>query len=211
MQFAGGKSISEQLPLYESIVNEYERISGHDYADDAKVPSILQAVPAHLRAHLQLWITDSTTHEQLKNKVMELEALATRWDSSNSLSLPTRLGMDEAVPMEVFVVTKARRAAKANQRTKGSSKERRKEKGSQKARAHGKVATKGRMYGRKEDLARKERVKRREKQERPLVPATIAGSLDTMQRSAGAAREWHQLRRRVEEHPRQQVDKDRLQ
>ena len=151
MQFAGGKSISEQLPLYESIVNEYERISGHDYADDAKVPSILQAVPAHLRAHLQLWITDSTTHEQLKNKVMELEALATRWDSSNSLSLPTRLGMDEAVPMEVFVVTKARRAAKANQRTKGSSKERRKEKGSQKARVHGKAATKGRLYGRKEE------------------------------------------------------------
>ena len=89
VQFAEGKSISEQLPLYESIVNEYERISGHDYADDAKVASILQAVPAHLRAHLQLWITDSTTYEQLKNKVTELEALATRWDSSNSLSLPT--------------------------------------------------------------------------------------------------------------------------
>ena len=37
VQFAEGKSISEQLPLYESIVNEYERqrISGHDYAHDA--------------------------------------------------------------------------------------------------------------------------------------------------------------------------------
>lgn len=52
-----------------------------------KVASILQAVPAHLRAHLQLWISDTATYE-LKNKVMELEALATRWDSSNSLSLP---------------------------------------------------------------------------------------------------------------------------
>ena len=42
-----------------------------------------------------------------------------------------------------------------------------------------KMATKGRLYGRKEDLAKKERIKRREKQERPLAPATIVGSLDT--------------------------------
>ena len=45
--------------------------------------------------------SDDTTYEQVKNKVMELEALSTRWDSSNSLSLPTRVGMDEATPMEV--------------------------------------------------------------------------------------------------------------
>ena len=70
-QFAEGKSISEQLPVYESIVTEYERISGHTHGDDNKVASILQAVPAHLRSHLQLWITDSTTYEQLKNKVMD--------------------------------------------------------------------------------------------------------------------------------------------
>ena len=37
----------------------------------------------------------------MKNEVMELEALSTRWDSSNSLSLPTRSGIDEATPMEV--------------------------------------------------------------------------------------------------------------
>ena len=121
VQFAEGKSISEQLPLYESIVNEYERISGHDYADDAKVASILQAVPAHLRAHLQLWITDSTTYEQLKNKVMELEALATRWDSSNSLSLLTRLGMDDAVPMEVDYIRgdKGKKGGKSKSKDKG--------------------------------------------------------------------------------------------
>ena len=31
----------------------------------------------------------------------ELEAIATRWDSSNSLALPTRAGLDESTPMEV--------------------------------------------------------------------------------------------------------------
>ena len=58
-------------------------------------------MPPHLRDHLHLWITDSATYEQVKNEVMELEALSTRWDSSNSLSLPTRSGIDEATPMEV--------------------------------------------------------------------------------------------------------------
>ena len=113
VQFAEGKSISEQLPVYESIVAEYERISGHTYGDDNKVASILQAVPAHVRSRLQLWITDSTTYEQLKNKVMELEALATKWDSSNSLSLPTRMPLDEAVPMEVDNIQKGKKGGKS--------------------------------------------------------------------------------------------------
>lgn len=32
--------MSEQLSVYESIVTEYERISGHTYGDDNKVASI---------------------------------------------------------------------------------------------------------------------------------------------------------------------------
>ena len=123
VQFAEGKSISEQLPVYESIVTEYERISGHTYSDDNKVASILQAVPNHLRSHLQLWITDSTTYEQLKNKIMELEALATKWDSSNSLSLPTRMSMDEAVPMEVDNIQKGKKGGKGKSKEwKGKAK-----------------------------------------------------------------------------------------
>ena len=65
VQFAEGKTISEQLPQYETIITEYERISGHTYADDARVASILQAVPPRLRAHLQLLISDDTTYEQV--------------------------------------------------------------------------------------------------------------------------------------------------
>ena len=157
VQFAEGKSISEQLPLYESIVNEYERISGHDYADDAKVASILQAVPAHLRAHLQLWITDSITYEQLKNKVMELEALATRWDSSNSLSLPTRLGMDEAVPMEVDYIRgdKGKKGGKSKSKDKGKFKGKEKGKGKSEGKGSWKSGDKGKNVREKGGFGKK--------------------------------------------------------
>ena len=138
VQFAEGKTISEQLPQYETIITEYERISGHTYADDAKVASILQAVPPHLRAHLQLWISDETTYEQVKNKVMELEALSTRWDSSNSLSMPTCAGMDEATPMEVDYIRgdKGKKGGKGNKSKDQKGKPKGKEKG--KAKTDGK-------------------------------------------------------------------------
>ena len=147
VQFAEGKTISEQLPQYETIITEYERISGHTYADDAKVASILQAVPPHLRAHLQLWISDETTYEQVKNKVMELEALATRWDSSNSLSLPTRMSMDEATPMEVDYI----RGEKGKKGGKGKSKD---QKGKTKGKEKGKMKTDGKGSWKSNDTGR---------------------------------------------------------
>ena len=107
VQFAEGKSLSEQFPQYEAIVTEYERISGHVYADDAKVASILQGCPAYMRQRLQLWVDDHATYDSLKAKVMQLESLATKWDSSNSLALPTRSSADESTPMEVDAANKA--------------------------------------------------------------------------------------------------------
>ena len=85
VQFAEGKSISKQLPLYESIVTEYERISGHTYADD-KVASILQAVPA-LRSHLQA--VPSVTPPPTSSWSWR------HWRRSGTAFLPP---MDEAVP-----------------------------------------------------------------------------------------------------------------
>ena len=126
VQFAEGKSLSEQFPQYEAIVTEYERISGHVYADDAKVASILQGCPAYMKQHLQLWVDDSTTYDSLKAKVMQLESLSTRWDASNSLSLPTRAGADESTPMEVDYIGKSndkgKRGGKKGKDGKGKAK-----------------------------------------------------------------------------------------
>ena len=188
VQFADWKTISEQLPQYETIVTEYERISGHTYADDAKVAAILQAVPPHLRAHLQLWITDGATYEQVKNKVMELEALSTRWDSSNSLSLPTRSGIDEATPMEVDQIRdKGKKGGKGKSKgTKGKAK--RKDKGGksqrQKDEDPGKEVRKDRANGRRVALARKAKVLTEEAKGR-LEHATTVAKWGILQKTVG--------------------------
>ena len=124
IQFAEGKTVSEQLPQFEALINEYERISGHGYSDDAKVAAVLLACPMQIRQRLHLWITDTTTYEQLKNRIIQLEAVTTKWDSTNSFMLPTRASTDEATPMEVDYVGKAweKGGKKAKGKMKGKDK-----------------------------------------------------------------------------------------
>ena len=95
IQFADDKTVSEQLPQFEALILEYERISGQKYSDDAKVAAVLLACPTQIRQHLQMWLTNSTTYEQLKDRIIQLEAVTTKWDSTNSLMLPTRVTGDD--------------------------------------------------------------------------------------------------------------------
>ena len=67
---------------------------------------------------------------------MELETLPTRWDSSNSLSLPTRVGIDEATPMEVGYI----RGDKGKKGGTGKTKD---QKGKSKGKEKGKSKTDG--------------------------------------------------------------------
>eukprot|EP00913_Durusdinium_trenchii_P008006 g7509.t1 len=54
IQFAEGKTVSEQLPQFEALVLEYERISSQKYSEDAKVASILLACPLQIPDYNQL-------------------------------------------------------------------------------------------------------------------------------------------------------------
>ena len=89
-----------------------------------------------IRQRLHLWITNTTTYEQLKDRIIQLKAISTRWDSSNSLMLPTRAASDEATPMEVDCVGKSwDKGGKKGGKNKGKDakgKQKGKEKGKQK-------------------------------------------------------------------------------
>ena len=151
IQFAEGKTVSEQLPQFEALVMEYERISTQRYSDDAKVASVLLACPVQIRQHLHLWITDATTYEQLKDRIIQLEAVTTKWDSTNSLLFPTRASGDEATPMEVDYVGKVGKGKKGlkgkGKDSKGKDKGKEKGKyGSKDGRGTGKGSDKGKSF-----------------------------------------------------------------
>ena len=110
VQFQENKSIGEQLPMFEALVSEYERISRKRYSDDAKVAAVILGCPTHIRQHLQVWVDENTDYDGLKAKIMQYESMATRWNASNSLTFPGRAGnlTDEAVPMDVDAVYKGK-------------------------------------------------------------------------------------------------------
>lgn len=48
--FSRSKTITEQMPAYESLVREYERVSGNTFPEDSMIASILLALPMACRA-----------------------------------------------------------------------------------------------------------------------------------------------------------------
>ena len=115
-------------------------------------------------------------------QALELEAIATRWDSSNSLALPTKAGVDESTPMEVDYI--GREKGKKGGKTKSKD-----QKGKSKGKEKGKMKTDGKAHRRvkgsgKRGQERKVKEKKVARLENP-AHATTAKSLGTMRRSAG--------------------------
>ena len=145
VSFSEQKSISEQLPSYESLVTEYERVSQSKYPEDAKIAAILLGLPSTLRTHLQMQITETTTYESLKDKIMHYESVTTKWDSTNSLQMPTKMGsLDDAVPMEVDMVSKGKKG-KGKGKKGGKGKGKGQSKGKNDDRSKGWKGNKGRQ------------------------------------------------------------------
>ena len=115
--------------------------------------SILLACPLQVRQHLHLWLTDTTTYEQLKDRIIQLEAVTTKWDSANSLMLPARTTGDEATPMEVDYVGKVGKGKKGS---KGKGKD---AKGKIKAKTKGSMAKMVKALGKELTKARASAIK----------------------------------------------------
>ena len=101
MTFAPNKSIMEQLPAYEALAREYERVSSQEYPEDLKVASILSACPVGMRTQLQMMVNEETTFESLKGRIEQYEAITTKWSAENVLGLPSQTTMEGPTPMDV--------------------------------------------------------------------------------------------------------------
>ncbi|CAJ1402459.1 unnamed protein product [Effrenium voratum] len=88
VSFAPNRSISEQLPAYEALIQEYERISSQGYPDDLKVTAILAACPEAMRTQLQMMVDDNTTYETLKGRIIHYESITTKWTGEGGLLMP---------------------------------------------------------------------------------------------------------------------------
>ncbi|OLQ15400.1 hypothetical protein AK812_SmicGene390 [Symbiodinium microadriaticum] len=90
VKFDAKVSLAEQLSRYEEIIREYERISGTKYNEDLKLSTLVQACPQALQVQIHMSLTDKSTYQDLKEKVLAYERSTTRWQpNSSGLALPS--------------------------------------------------------------------------------------------------------------------------
>ena len=66
-------------------MREYEALSSHVYASDLKIGTLLSGLPAEMCRYLQMQIVDSTTYEQIRERVLQYERSSSTWNSEHVL------------------------------------------------------------------------------------------------------------------------------
>ena len=104
LKFEAGRTITEQLPQFELLIREYERTSRTTYPDDLKVAAIIAALPGQLQAQVQMSVSESTTYEEIKQKIELFEQVTTQWSTEPGLRMPVKQDLvDDKGPMAMEV------------------------------------------------------------------------------------------------------------
>ena len=76
---------------FEKLISECEKISGTKYDDNLKIGTLLKGIPQNLKQHVMVDITDRTTYDELRTKLLQYERSNQTWSAENilgSLSVP---------------------------------------------------------------------------------------------------------------------------
>ena len=149
--FTKDKTLQEQLFALERISNEYTRVSGRSVGDDVLLGTLLRCLPAHIRSHIQLVMTEGSTYNQVRQYILAYETTTTTWSlqkvhqALGVVAAPQVHNDSGPVPMEIDMVqTKGKGKSKGKGKEKGKSG---KGKGEQGKSGKGKTKDKGKGKG----------------------------------------------------------------
>ena len=104
LKFEAGRTITEQLPQFELLIREYEQTSRTTYPDDLKVAAIIAALPGQLQVQVQMSVSESTTYEEIKQKIGLFEQVTTQWSTEPGLRMLVKQDLvDDKGPMAMEV------------------------------------------------------------------------------------------------------------
>ena len=151
--FVKEKSLIEQVANLERLADEYRKASGKDVSEDILPTTLVRVLPKQIQQHIQLGMTDSSTFQEVKDKVLAYERVSASWSRDRVLlecgaaSLGTVTSYASTAdsgpgPMEVNMVSKGKgkkgKGDKGKSKGKGSSdKGKGKGKGSDKGKGKG--------------------------------------------------------------------------
>ena len=132
-----GMTMLEQLLGLERLAEEYEyaKVAKEDISDNTKLSVLLRVMPAAVRQHLQLQMTEDTSYKEAREKMLAYERTTTLWGTQaiyKELAITKDHDKnDEVTPMDVDRV-KGKEKGKGKVKDKGG-----KSKGKQKGKGYG--------------------------------------------------------------------------
>ena len=80
--FVKEKTLHEQVLGLERLRSEYQRCAGENVSDDLALSILVRCLPTHIRQHVQLQMSDSTTYDSIRSYVMSYEVVTSSWSTS---------------------------------------------------------------------------------------------------------------------------------
>ena len=126
--FVKEKTLHEQVLGLERLRSEYQKCSGEDVSDDLALSILVKCLPNHIRQHIQLQMSDSSTYASVRSYVMSYEVVTASWSTSK---VHTELGVVGSYaspgnsgpsPMEIDAVTWKGKGKSKGKDGKGKSK-----------------------------------------------------------------------------------------
>eukprot|EP00435_Cladocopium_sp_Y103_P049165 s951_g14.t1 len=128
--FVKERSMIEQVASLERLADEYRKASGKDVSEDILLTTLVRVLPKQIQQHIQLGMTDSSTFQEVKDKVLAYERVSASWSrdkvlfecGATSLGTVTSYAAADSGPgpMEVNMVSKGK--GKKGKGDKGKSK-----------------------------------------------------------------------------------------
>ena len=126
--FTKDKTLQEQMFALERISNEYTRLSGRSVGDDVLLGTLLRCLPAHIRSHIQLVMSEASTYTQVRQYILAYETTTTTWSPQKVhqalgvVAAPQVPNDNGLAPMEVDMVqSKGKGRGKGKGKEKGKS------------------------------------------------------------------------------------------
>ncbi|CAE7692067.1 ent1, partial [Symbiodinium necroappetens] len=88
--FTKDKTMREQIQSMERVAAKYAKISGHDVTPDVMRGVLLRVLPAQVRQHVQLSLTESSSYSSVRDYILSYELSSTTW---NPTRVQQALGM----------------------------------------------------------------------------------------------------------------------
>ena len=132
--FTKERTLLEQVQMLERLGDEYQRTSGTNISDNILLTTLVRALPRAVQQHIQLGMTNATTYQEVKGRVVAYERISNSWTrdkiltecGANLIGAVTSYagGSDSGpAPMEVNLVQKGKgKKGKSGDKGKGKNK-----------------------------------------------------------------------------------------